>query len=68
MVVACKTLDEAQASKHATALTWEKEKIITRHLAHRCPRDCDDDGCSVDVGSNPDVTLTAHLHAQATNI
>jgi hypothetical protein len=32
LVAARKTLDEAQACERAAALTWEKEKVITRHL------------------------------------
>jgi hypothetical protein len=32
VVATCKTLDEACARKHATALAWQKEKIIAHHL------------------------------------
>jgi hypothetical protein len=54
----------------AAALAWEKEKTIARHLEQQLaaaqgimiPQD-DDDDRSVDAGSNPDATLTAHLHA-----
>jgi hypothetical protein len=70
-----KTLDEARVRECAAALTWEKEKTITRHLEQQLtaaqgitiPQD-DDDDCSVDVGSNPDAALTAHLHAQAVGL
>jgi hypothetical protein len=71
----CKTLDEAQARECATALAWEKEKIIARHLKQQLaaaqgitiPQD-DDDDRSVDTGSNPDAALTAHLHAHAADL
>jgi hypothetical protein len=32
MAAAHKTLDEARVHKHATALTWEKEKTIAHHM------------------------------------
>jgi hypothetical protein len=58
-----------------TALAWEKKKTIARHLEQQLtaaqgitiPQD-DDDDRSVDVGSNPDAALTAHLHAQAAGL
>jgi hypothetical protein len=70
MAAARKTLDEARARERATALAWEKEKTIARHLEQQLaaaqgitiPQD-DDDDRSVDAGSNPDAALTAHLHA-----
>jgi hypothetical protein len=70
VAAARKTLDEARAHECAAALTWEKEKTITRHLKQQLaavqgitiPHDNDDDR-SVDVGSNPDAALIAHLHA-----
>jgi hypothetical protein len=70
VAAARKTLDEARARERAAALTWEKEKTISRHLEQQLaaaqeitiPQD-DDDDRSVDVGSNPDAALTAHLHA-----
>jgi hypothetical protein len=75
VAAARKTLDEARAHKHATALAWEKEKTIARHLKQHLtaaqwitiPQDNDDDR-SVDVGSNPDAALTTHLHAQAAGL
>jgi hypothetical protein len=70
-----KTLDEARAHERAAALAWEKEKTIARHLEQQLiaaqgitiPQD-DDDDCSVDVGSNPNAALTAHMHAQAASL
>jgi hypothetical protein len=70
-----KTLDKAQARKRAAALAWKKEKTIARHLEQQLaaaqgitiPQDNDDDR-SVDVFSNPDTTLTMHLHAQAAGL
>jgi hypothetical protein len=75
MAASRKTLYEAQARERAAALTWEKEKTIARHLEQRLaaaqgiliPQD-DDGDRSVDVGSNPDVACTAHLHAQAAGL
>jgi hypothetical protein len=75
VAAARKTLDEARARERAAALTWEKEKTITRHLEQQLtaaqgitiPQD-DDDDHSVDVGSNPDAVLTTHLHAQAAGL
>jgi hypothetical protein len=75
VAVARKTLDEARAHEHATALTWEKEKIIVHHLEQQLaaaqgitlPQD-DDNDRSIDVSSNPDGTLTVHLHAQAAGL
>jgi hypothetical protein len=32
MATTCRTLDEAWAHERTAALTWEKEKTITRHL------------------------------------
>jgi hypothetical protein len=63
-------LDEARARERAAALAWEKEKTIARHLEQQLaaaqgitiPQD-DNDDRSVDVSSNPDAALTAHLHA-----
>jgi hypothetical protein len=74
VVAARKTLGKAQACECTTALAWEKEKTISRHLEQQLaavqgiaiPQD-DDDDRSVDVGSNPNAALTAHLHAQAAN-
>jgi hypothetical protein len=70
VATARKTLDEAQARECAATLAWEKEKTITCHLEQQLAaaqgitiRQDDDDDRSVDVGSNPDATLTAHLHA-----
>jgi hypothetical protein len=75
VAAARKTLDEARARKRAAALTWEKEKIIARHLKQQLaaaqrimiPQDNDGDR-SVDAGSNPDTALTAYLHAQAAGL
>jgi hypothetical protein len=72
VATARKTLDEAQASERVAALAWQKEKTIASHLEQQLtaaqgiaiPQDEDDDR-SVDAGSNPNTTLTAHLHAQA---
>jgi hypothetical protein len=70
VAAARKTLDEAWVRKRATTLAWEKEKTITCHLEQQLAaaqgitiRQDDDDDRSIDVGSNPDATLTAHLHA-----
>ncbi len=75
VAAARKTLDEARAHERAAALTWEKEKIIARHLEQQLavaqgitiPQD-DDDNRSIDAGSNPDAALTMHLHAQAVDL
>jgi hypothetical protein len=72
VATARKTLDEAQASERVAALAWEKEKTIARHLEQQLaaaqgiaiPQD-DDDDRSIDVGSNPDAALVAHLHLHA---
>jgi hypothetical protein len=66
-----KILDEARACERTVILAWEKEKTIAHHLQQQqltatqgivIPQD-DDDDCSIDAGSNPDATLTVHLHA-----
>jgi hypothetical protein len=75
VTAACKTLDEARARECATSLAWEKKKTIARHLKQQLiaaqgitlPHD-DNDDRSINAGSNPDATLTAHLHAQAANL
>jgi hypothetical protein len=77
VAAACKTLNEARASKCAIALAWEKEKTITYHLKQQStaaqgitlPQD-DDDDRSINTSSNPNpnATLTTHLHAQATGL
>jgi hypothetical protein len=75
VAAARKTLDEARARERAAALAWEKEKTIAHHLEQQLaaaqgitiPQD-DDDDRSVDVASNPDAALTAHLHAQAVGL
>jgi hypothetical protein len=59
--------------EHASALAWEKEKIIARHLEQQLAAaqgitTPDDDDRSVDTGSNPDAALTAHLHTQAAGL
>jgi hypothetical protein len=74
MAVTRKTLDEARAREHATALAWE-EKTITHHLEQQfavaqgiaLPQD-DEDNCSIDVSSNPAAALTTHLHEQAADL
>jgi hypothetical protein len=74
VVVACKTLVEVGAHKRAAALAWGK-KTIARHLEQQLftaqgiviPQDNNDD-CSVDADSNPDATLTVHLHVQAASL
>jgi hypothetical protein len=75
VAAAHKTLDEARARECATALAWEKEKTIARHLEQQLaavqgitiPQDNDDDR-SVDAGSNPDAVLTTHLHVQTVGL
>jgi hypothetical protein len=75
VAAARKTLDEARARERAAALAWKKEKTIARHLEQQLavaqgiliPQDDDDDG-SVDVGSNSDAALTAHLHTEAVGL
>jgi hypothetical protein len=75
VAAARKTLDEARACECTAALAWEKEKTIAHHLEQQLtaaqgitiPQD-DDDNRSVNVGSNPDATLTAHLHTQAAGL
>jgi mannose-1-phosphate guanylyltransferase len=70
-----KTLDEARARQRATALAWEKEEAIARHMEKKLvvahgiaiPQD-DDEDRSVDAGSNLDAALTTHLHAQAAGL
>jgi hypothetical protein len=74
VAAARKTLDEARARERAAALAWEKEKTIAYHLEQQLaaaqgitiPQD--DDDRSIDVGSNPDTTLTTHLHTQAAGL
>jgi hypothetical protein len=67
-------LGEAWVLSCASALAWEKEKTITRHLeqqlaaAHEIAIPQDDDDRFVDAGSNPDAALTVHLHEQATDL
>jgi hypothetical protein len=75
VVAARKTLDEARACERATALAWEKENTIVRHLEQQLiavegitiPQD-DDDDHSIDGGSNLDDALTTHLHAQSVGL
>jgi hypothetical protein len=70
VAVARKTLDEARVRERVTALAWEQEKTNAHHLEQQLiaaqgiaiPQD-DDDDRSIDAGSNPDTTLTAHMHA-----
>jgi hypothetical protein len=65
-----RTLDEAWAREHATALAWEEEKTIAHHLQQQLaaaqgiaiPQD---DDRSINAFSNLNAPLTAHLHAQA---
>jgi hypothetical protein len=75
VVAARKTLDEARARVHATALAWKKEKTIAHHLKQQLTgtqgitihQDYDDDH-SIDACSNPNAALTVHLHEQAANL
>jgi hypothetical protein len=75
VAAARKTPDEAPVCERAVAFAWEKEKTIARHLEQQLtaaqgitiPQD-DDDYRSVDVGSNPDAALTAHMHAHAVGL
>jgi hypothetical protein len=75
VAAARKTLDKVRACERAAALAWEKEKTIARHLEQQLiaaqeitiPQD-DDDDRSVDVGSNLDAALTAHLHVPAAGL
>jgi hypothetical protein len=74
VAAACKTLDEARARERAAALAWEKEKTIAYHLeqllaaAQGITIPQDDDDRSIDVGTNPDIALTTHLHTQAAGL
>jgi hypothetical protein len=75
IATARKTLEEACACERATALAWEKENTFVCHLEQQLaaakgialPQD-DDSDRSINAGSNPDLTLTAHLHAQAAGL
>jgi hypothetical protein len=74
VAAARKTLDETRMCESVAALAWEQEKTNARHLEQQLvaaqgiviPQD--DDDRSINTGSNPDATLTAHLHAQATDL
>jgi hypothetical protein len=74
VAAARKTLDETRMCERVAALAWEQEKTNARHLEQQLvaaqgiviPQD--DDDRSIDIGSNPDATLTAHLHAQAADL
>jgi hypothetical protein len=75
VAAARKTLDGARVHERATALAWEKEKTITRHLEQQLVAaqgitisQDDDDDCSINADSNPNVALTVHLHTQATSL
>jgi hypothetical protein len=53
-------------------LAWEKEKATTHHLEQQLAtaqgiviHQDDDDDRSINVGSNPDASIIAHLHTQA---
>jgi hypothetical protein len=75
MAAAHRTLDEVHARELAAALTWEKENTIACHLEQHLtvsqgmviPLDNNDDR-SVNAGCNPNATLVAHLHVQATDL
>jgi hypothetical protein len=68
-------MQDLERGMGTTTLAWKEEKTIARHLEQQLtaaqgiaiPQD-DDDDRSVDVSSNPDAALTAHLHTHAVGL